>query len=775
MSRKFNFFLTLFLTFILMLTFPTLLTIALYHNMNAIIKEDVRNSSQAMLKQVSLMIDSRLHEVEQLAVQLSFHPKVLQMLHRQEALGPPAPQEFLDIMNALASYSSVNEFIRDRYVYFQDQDAVVTPYVKSQASTFYRLYHHYETLDERQWLDFLQRSGNEAGFLPAMNIAGRVSGGTERMITYSRPIPYGEPGPSKGAVVFMINEQQIRSMLDNLEGAHQATILIADKEGRLLTQSGSGERYRGIEKDLDAILHSTLTEYAESVSGERMMVTKFVSPETGWHYISLVPHSIMMAKVNRVEKWALTLLGICILFGLTGAYFLSRRLYSPIRSLVASILKRDNKEGGRGIAEFSLIEETLSNTWKSEAALQELVDRQAPVIQSNFLNRLLKGLVDPEALNAESLRFMGIRFESDRFAVIVMEVDDFLQLVRGETEQQWAMIRFIISNISQELLGERHEVYVVETDLHRLVLLVNRKPGDSADRGLPLEAAIGEIKSVIELKFNIRMSIGVSEIREQVRAVPGCYTEALEALEYRIVKGKSSVTYYREIDQARDRARYYYPLDVEMRLTNAIRAGDFEQADQLLKHIEQMNFHARQISLEMGRLLYFNMMSTLIKIWNDASERVQGLFADGFEPLQRLSACTTLAEMQEQIRLIYQKICDSVVASQRDPGAVLAEQIAGYIEDHYAEHSLSLNSLADQFRLTPQYLSGFFKKHTGYNLADYMTRVRVERAKTLLGDDSLSLNRIAELVGYAKDAGLIRVFKKYVGVTPGKYREHMKD
>jgi YesN/AraC family two-component response regulator len=728
-----------------------------------------------MLKQISLMIDSRLHEVEQLAVQLSFHPTVLQMLHHKEVLGPPAPLKFLDIMNALTSYSSVNEFIRDRYVYFRDQEAVVTPYVKSQADLFYQLYYRYETLSREQWLDFLQRSSNEAGFLPAMEIAGRASGGSERLITYSRSIPYGEPGPSKGAVVFMINEQQIRSMLNNLEGAHQAKILIADKEGRLLTQSGGGERYRGIENDLDAILHSPLTEYAESVSGERMMVTKFVSPETGWHYISLVPHSVMMAKVNRVETWALTLLGICILFGLTGAYILSRRLYSPIRHLVTSILKRDNKEGGRVTAEFSLIEETLSNTWKSEADLQELVDRQAPVIQSNFLNRLLIGLVDPKTLNAESLRFMGIRFGSDRFAVIVMEVDDIRQLVQEDAERQWAMIRFIISNISQELLGQQHEVYVVETDLHRLVLLVNQKLATPIDQGLHLEATVEEIKAVTEHKFSIRMSIGVSEIREQMRAIPGCYTEALEALEYRIVKGKSSVTYYREIDQARDWARFYYPLDVEMKLTNAIRAGDFEQADQHLKHIEQMNFHARQISLEMGRLLYFNMMSTLIKIWNDASERGQDLFADGFDPLQRLSACTTLSEMQEQIRLIYQTICDSVVASQRDPGAVLAEQIAGYIEEHYADHSLSLNSLADQFRLTPQYLSGFFKKHIGYNLADYMTRVRVERAKMLLLDDSLSLNQIAELVGYAKDAGLIRVFKKYVGVTPGKYRDHLKD
>jgi sensor domain CHASE-containing protein len=78
----------MFLAFILMPMFPTVLTIALYHNMNTIIKEDIRNSNNAMLKQISLMIDSRLYEVEQLAVQLSFHPKIIHMLNRNEALGP---------------------------------------------------------------------------------------------------------------------------------------------------------------------------------------------------------------------------------------------------------------------------------------------------------------------------------------------------------------------------------------------------------------------------------------------------------------------------------------------------------------------------------------------------------------------------------------------------------------------------------------------------------------------------------------------------------------
>lgn len=775
MSRKMNFFLTMFLAFLLMLMFPTALTIVLYHNMNKIIKEDVQNSNRAMLKQVSLMIDSRLLEVEQLAAQISFHPKIMHMYSRQEAQGEPSVYQYKEIMNTLSFHFVSNGFIQDRYVYFNKQDVIVTPYVKSDASDFYRLYYKYEELSESEWLEFLRRSGDQAGFLPSMKVEGRSPGGSDRLITYSRSIPFGERGPSDGAVVVLIDAEQIRTMLANLEGANNAEIFVADREGRLLARSGSEELYPAEELQLDQLFEGQSTEFTGQVDGEPLMATKFVSAETGWQYVSLVPHSVMMAKVNRAEGWALSLLAICILFGLLGAYILAKRLYSPIQHLVSSIRQRGSEDRSEATAEFALIEETLSRSWKSEAALKDVVDQQVPLIQSNFLNRLMNGIVDTETLNEETLRFMGFRFETDWFAVIIINVDGFRQPPRNNAEQQWAMIRFIVSNISQELLGRRGVAHAVETELNRLVLLVNLHMEDHEERSAYLESVIQELKTVIESRFSIILSIGVSGIRQHYREIALCYSEALEALEYRIVKGKSSVTYYREIGQMSDRARYYYPLDLEMQLANAIKSGDFEQADQLMRHIEEMNFRSKQISPEMGKLLYFNMMSTMIKIWNNTSERVQHMLVDDFDPLSRLSACSTLIEMQEQIRIIYQVICESVVASQRDPGAILADQIAAFIQENYGDNSLSLNSIAEQFNLSPQYLSGFFKKHRGYNLADYMTRIRVDSAKQLLKDETLSLNRIAELVGYAKDAGLIRVFKKYVGVTPGKYREHLRE
>ena len=79
--------------------------------------------------------------------------------------------------------------------------------------------------------------------------------------------------------------------------------------------------------------------------------------------------------------------------------------------------------------------------------------------------------------------------------------------------------------------------------------------------------------------------------------------------------------------------------------------------------------------------------------------------------------------------------------------------------------------IAQALDITPNYLSSFFKEHTGKNVLDHINELRVTMVKNLLIETSLNLTDIAENVGYTNSAVLIRSFKKYVGVTPGQYRK----
>ncbi|MFD1903899.1 helix-turn-helix domain-containing protein [Paenibacillus rhizoplanae] len=72
-------------------------------------------------------------------------------------------------------------------------------------------------------------------------------------------------------------------------------------------------------------------------------------------------------------------------------------------------------------------------------------------------------------------------------------------------------------------------------------------------------------------------------------------------------------------------------------------------------------------------------------------------------------------------------------------------------------------------------MSRKFKQITGENLSDYLTGLRVEKAKALLQNTNLRLSQIAELVGYEDEKYFSRVFKKTAGLTPREYRKQEEE
>lgn len=85
--------------------------------------------------------------------------------------------------------------------------------------------------------------------------------------------------------------------------------------------------------------------------------------------------------------------------------------------------------------------------------------------------------------------------------------------------------------------------------------------------------------------------------------------------------------------------------------------------------------------------------------------------------------------------------------------------------------SISAADIAKVINFNPSYISNFFKKKTGVTLSDYITETKMEKAKSLLVNTLLKVNKIAEEVGYEDQRYFCLVFKKYCGVTPTKFRD----
>lgn len=99
----------------------------------------------------------------------------------------------------------------------------------------------------------------------------------------------------------------------------------------------------------------------------------------------------------------------------------------------------------------------------------------------------------------------------------------------------------------------------------------------------------------------------------------------------------------------------------------------------------------------------------------------------------------------------------------------IVEQAEKFVQSHYAME-LSLQILAIRFNVNSIYLGRVFKEETGEYFSDYLTNIRLDKAKQLLETTHLNASEISERVGYADANYFSRKFKQTIGLSPTEYR-----
>lgn len=98
------------------------------------------------------------------------------------------------------------------------------------------------------------------------------------------------------------------------------------------------------------------------------------------------------------------------------------------------------------------------------------------------------------------------------------------------------------------------------------------------------------------------------------------------------------------------------------------------------------------------------------------------------------------------------------------------QRIEEYLQQHYQEE-INLQDIADRFYLSREYISRKFKQDYGATITDYVTGIRMDKARKLLANPYLKIYEVAYGVGYGNEKYFSKVFKKYTGHTPNEYRQ----
>lgn len=380
-----------------------------------------------------------------------------------------------------------------------------------------------------------------------------------------------------------------------------------------------------------------------------------------------------------------------------------------------------------------------------------------PLLRERFLNRLIRGPL-PADERTHRLAILDISLRGDACVALVCDRD------APQVEEELTVVA--ISEEIESVLGGDAVVFVTPADTI-VVIISDESPSAAAASAL---RCAERISRRIRRKLGRSISIGVGEPVAALEDISQSYRDARTALDRRLVLGTDQII---TVEVARGGTVQPVPPDQSVlreRYVRAIRTGNTPEAGGALGALfalfrdSQAPHDACHVGVQRLLADTLNAFEALGIVY----EQIPGLASNPFE---RLGAIKTLEDMERWF-LDLEKNARTLLDTRRDEHSRRkALEAQEFIQNHYAEKDLSLTVVCSALSVSKSYLSPVFKTHNGMTFIEYLTEIRMERARELLAHRDLKTYEVAERVGYRNAHYFSLTFRKQTGYSPTEYRD----
>ncbi|MEJ9307265.1 AraC family transcriptional regulator, partial [Priestia megaterium] len=132
-----------------------------------------------------------------------------------------------------------------------------------------------------------------------------------------------------------------------------------------------------------------------------------------------------------------------------------------------------------------------------------------------------------------------------------------------------------------------------------------------------------------------------------------------------------------------------------------------------------------------------------------------------------------LFKVVQELLLFIDKILEQVKTQQKNTQNDFIELGLRFIDEHFSRTDLNLIVVADYVNKSPSYFSYVLSQRTSQTFQQYLTNVRINKAKHLLSTTSLSIQQISFSIGFSDPNYFSRVFKNQTGVSPSTWKNQI--
>ena len=397
---------------------------------------------------------------------------------------------------------------------------------------------------------------------------------------------------------------------------------------------------------------------------------------------------------------------------------------------------------------------------KNELKIKEKIETVIPVIESGFIYSVL--FQENYAKEAENYKtLLGI--DADYGCMMVLaageqtETGDFTNPVGTgiKLQSEYTKVR--------EMIKGRYNCAVGPLLSNKIICFLPRNEMNSEyNERVRLIEKCEEMSSELSEKVHVNFRVGIGPILP-IGDMSDSYRQALEALKF----SKAGVAHAKDLPVGCE-YESDYPIDLEKQLFADVESSDVQKttdtAEQFFDWMQKT--HPDRMTDIKLKCLEFVLWGEhlayqsggMIYHFTYRSDYLPAIMSfDSFDEIKKWFV-TKMADASRNITTKKEEQSDGLVADAKK-----------YIESNYSR-DISLDDVSRNADVSPYYFTRLFKEETGVTFVEYLTNLRIEKAKKMISDSGMSMKEICQAVGYSDPNYFSRAFKKNVGVTPTEYK-----
>lgn len=357
---------------------------------------------------------------------------------------------------------------------------------------------------------------------------------------------------------------------------------------------------------------------------------------------------------------------------------------------------------------------------------------------------------------------------------MVICIDDFYRLMKNKSKLWEQSVRNeVIEAVRKYFLSEKvRETIVIITGPEKIVVLLSLPVENNVQTYKQSSIKYSQqIKKYMNKMIGHTVTIGIGNYYEDARNLHLSYQEALHAQSYKFFTGNDAIIHIDDVKPFTNEIGFL-PNEEILIMANKLTIGDVEGVKAHVEVILQIVFSQTNMNPKSFRLVMLDFLSILSRSAISGGAKPSEMIAIQLEYAKELFLLENVEQVRQWFYEVIHDLLEQSLTNHNEQVLKSVQKALQYINTHFTE-DVTLERVAQYVHLSPNYFSHIFKKTTGSSFIEYLTYLRIDKAKSMLMDLNYTIYQIAGAVGYQTPRYFTRVFKSINGMTPSTYRNSM--